>query len=134
ALLTLALKYSSDKRPEQDKRYGEAYSVLASGRVHLGKELIPVFEKHLKEGGDKAALAARALASIGLPAKAALIKLLNAENREVALNAADGLSWMSFDARRFRNEKVEDPVSADEVFPTLLRILRGKDRQFDSRV
>jgi HEAT repeat protein len=133
ALVTLATKFLTDERPENEKRYGDAYLKLIAGR--LDERTIPILEKHVKENGQTAYVAARALANIGPRAKPLLLKLLEDKSQSVVLNAADGLSWMNVyaEAARRRQNKVEDPVSADEVFPRLRAIL-GKDRESDLRI
>jgi hypothetical protein len=42
ALITLAARYSRDKRPEDRKRYGETFMVTCWGRPPLPKKMIPV--------------------------------------------------------------------------------------------
>lgn len=134
ALVAAAVKYLSDKGQETG-RFSEAYGILAYGT--LPKDMIPTFTEHIKKGGYNARVAGRALASVGLPAKDGLVKLLDDNDQNVRAEAALSLSWMNFNAqaaRRFRNEQVKDPVSASEVFPKLKAMLKRKDGTVDKRI
>jgi HEAT repeat protein len=135
-LVSLAVKYASDARPYEDRRYSEAYGVL-SGGTPLPKETIPVFKKHLLKGGRDATLARLGFACVGPPAIPVLKKLLDDKNADVRACAAEALATMNFHAqaaRRYRQEKVADPVSSDEFFPKLRKLYKLPDGDVDFRI
>jgi len=126
-LLILAAEHSN--QPDVwNFRLTEAYAVIAT--ENFGFDVKALMLKHLVANGDTAGVAVLAVAMIGEPAKADLLKLIVHEDPEVCLRAIGSLSRMNFNAsaaRRFRNENVENPVSANEVFPIILNRHRLDD-------
>ncbi len=137
ALVTLAASYSRDDRPEEKRRHGDVYSVVAWGSPPLPKEMIPVFKKHFEHGDRHARLVAyRALAGVGPPAIPVLAKYLDDKNPDFRADAAEGLATMNWFARRGKKEgeKVAVPVSADEFFPRLKKLYKLPDGKVDHRI
>lgn len=130
ALITLSVKYATDKRPHNERRYGEVYLVTAWGSPPLSKEMIPVFKKHFETGDRQTrTVAGLALAGVGKDAIPVLAAFLDDKNPDIRLYAADALVTMNWFARRAadgKGGKVEYPVSSVEFFPKFKKLYKSE--------
>jgi HEAT repeat protein len=132
ALITLSVKYATDKRPHNERRYGEVYLVSAWGSPSLSKEMIPVFKKHFETGDRQTRrVAGLALAGVGKDAIPVLAALLDDKDPDTRLYAADALVTMNWFARRAaegKGGKVEHPVSSAEFFPKFKKLYKSEGK------
>ena len=136
-LFRLAILYSDDKRPESERRFGEAYSIVRWGDPPFPRERIPLLEKYFKQKGTRGRLAGKALAAIGDPAKETVVSYLDSTDRELRVMAAESLSHMNWFAKRertYRKATTPDPVPDDELFSKVAPLVSDASDELDWRL